>query len=322
MCMKVVKGFAIVANGLLPLGAYSPEKYPLPNPDEVQICQSWIEEFAEKIKRINRETYSYSLKHRVEQWSGSYVSNGAFILAALNMGYEFQAFQGRNPNAIFNMRLFLPENAWKQVRTAGFSRWLFKQKELPTPIGDFARDAVEDDTWPRKAKRFLDFQLYLASVQSSTACLRTLREAWVACYEKKPPYPDFRVRERCEKFYYGECDIIMYGDTYQKAPHGKTYIYVLFESIENQNYQVRYVGQSIDPSRRLKEHVTCPGNIEKLIWTANLLETGRYPSMGVIELVDRGEAAISEEIYIIAFGDCERKPDQSISEVLFNVQLL
>jgi uncharacterized protein YozE (UPF0346 family) len=320
--MEVVKGFVITANGLVSSGVYDAEKYPLPSPDEVQVCQSWIEKFAKRTKHINRETYSYSLKHRVERWSGSYVSNGAFILAALNMGYEFYPFQEQSPNVVFNMRLFLPENAWKRVRAAAFSRWLFKQKELDTPIGDLARDAIEDDTWPRKAKRFIDFRLYLESVGASTACLRTLTEAWVACYEKKPPYPDFQIQERCEKFYNGECDIIIYGDTYQKAPDGKTYIYVLFESREDCVYKVRYVGQTIDPTRRLKEHITCPGNIEKVIWTAKLLEAGRYPGMGVIEMVDKKDAVISEETYIIAFGDCERKPDQSISEVLFNVQLL
>ena len=127
---------------------------------------------------------------------------------------------------------------------------------------------------------------------------------------------------QCEKFYDGECDIIMYGDTYQEAPDGWKYIYVLFELREDGNYRVRYIGQTINPARRLKEHITCPGSIEKVIWTAMLLEEGNYPCMGIIELVDKEEAAIAEETYIIAFGDFERGRDQSISDVFLNIRLV
>jgi hypothetical protein len=321
--MNIVKGFVITDNGLVLQEAYDSDKCSFPYQEEVQVCQQWIEKFCKLIKPINPEAYSYSLKHKVEKWSGRYVSNGAFILAAVNMGYDVQVAGNRSPNAVFNMRLLLPEHAWKRVRTAGFSRWLFKQKELDTPIGDLARDAIEDETWPRKAKRFLDFWLYLESVNVSEGCLRTLKEAWVACYGKEPAYPDWKIQAQCERFYAGDSDTLMYGDSYPKAPDGKTYIYVLFEPRENfWDPRVRYVGQTANPAQRLRQHITCPGSIKKVIWTGQLLEAGIYPCMGIIELVNVENAAIVEETYIIAFGDNERHPKQSITDVLLNEYLV
>lgn len=49
---------------------------------------------------------SYGLKHRVEKWAGGYVSNGAFIQAALNLGYSIKRLD-RGPNCFIK---FKPKN--------------------------------------------------------------------------------------------------------------------------------------------------------------------------------------------------------------------
>lgn len=68
---------------------------------EVYRAISWIEEYdLQKGKSQNTNTCSYNLKHRVENWLneirntydpeffGNYVSNGAFITAALIKGFK------------------------------------------------------------------------------------------------------------------------------------------------------------------------------------------------------------------------------------------
>ena len=312
--MKTVNDFVITDAGLILQEVYDSDKHTSPKREEVEICQQWIEKFCKPIKIFNPDIYSYSLKHTVAKWAGKYISNGAFILAAINMEYKIQGAGNRSPNAIFNMQLLLPEHACKRVRASGFSKWLFRQKDLDIPIGDLASDAIEDETWPRKAKKFINFRLYLESMKASEDCLRTLKEAWIVCYEKEPPYPDRRIQMNCESFYEDECDILRYGDSYQKAPNGKTYIYVLFESKGDYGCpRVRYVGQTVNPAQRLKQHVICPGSIKKTIWMGKLLEEKNYPCMGIVELVNKKDVALAEETYIVAFGDYERHPEQSIA---------
>lgn len=79
---------------------FADEEGEKPARSEVELCEKWIKEFARARKTINCSSNSYSLKHTVERWSGTYISNGAFIQAALNLGYRYKRFR---PNAIFNM---------------------------------------------------------------------------------------------------------------------------------------------------------------------------------------------------------------------------
>lgn len=73
-----------------------------PPSEEVVLCAAWIAEFAKKKKGINYKYSSYGLKHIVEKWARRYVSNGAFIQAAIDAGYEYQV---RGQNGYFNMSL-------------------------------------------------------------------------------------------------------------------------------------------------------------------------------------------------------------------------
>lgn len=80
----------------------------LPKNDEVFHCELWISTFCKKTKFINPRAYSYTLKHFAENWdsglpnSCKYVSNGAFIQAAVNLGYLFRE---SGINCYFNMSI-------------------------------------------------------------------------------------------------------------------------------------------------------------------------------------------------------------------------
>jgi hypothetical protein len=62
----------------------------MPSRIQVEACKQWLMKFAKKKhlprgKRLN----SYYLKHVVEDAIEQYVSNGAFIQAAVELGYKY-----------------------------------------------------------------------------------------------------------------------------------------------------------------------------------------------------------------------------------------
>jgi hypothetical protein len=94
-----------------------------PDPEQVDVCRAWLRAHCEPRKTINTRRSSYGLKHDVEhstsvpdvthlqtdqwgrQWAGSYryVTNGAFIAAALLEGYRMVPTGLGSPNAWFNI---------------------------------------------------------------------------------------------------------------------------------------------------------------------------------------------------------------------------
>ena len=83
----------------------------LPNKEEVKLCEVWINKFIEKRKTINKEYSSYGLKHFVERHFKTYCSNGAFIQASINLGFELKEV---GLNAYFNMGLVKWERFLKE----------------------------------------------------------------------------------------------------------------------------------------------------------------------------------------------------------------
>jgi len=70
------------------------------NNNEVRLCKDWIKKWITKRKTINEKKGSYCLKHAVERNNSNYISNGAFIQAAIDLGYSYRV---SGPNAFFNM---------------------------------------------------------------------------------------------------------------------------------------------------------------------------------------------------------------------------
>lgn len=92
-----------------------------PRENEVIKCAEWIMEFCQPRKTINYRRGSYGLKHVVERYNKEYIGNGAFILAALLLGYKYER---NGPNAYFNMS-FKPWNQYveaNKVREWGICR--------------------------------------------------------------------------------------------------------------------------------------------------------------------------------------------------------
>lgn len=71
--------------------------------EQVKTCEEWIKNNARKRETMNKDRTSYGLKHDVERDTGKYVTNGAFIQAAINLGYKAKPLANNSPNAEFNM---------------------------------------------------------------------------------------------------------------------------------------------------------------------------------------------------------------------------
>ncbi len=74
---------------------------------QVELAMAWIWLHTWPTEEFNRTKDSYALKHLAERGCEQhgvpegYLSNGAFILAALELGYR--AIRASGPNAFFNM---------------------------------------------------------------------------------------------------------------------------------------------------------------------------------------------------------------------------
>jgi hypothetical protein len=85
------------------------------DPKQVEICKQFLLEFCEKTDRINKDGASYGFKHAVELWTSvkkyhswrnyDYVTNGAFIRAALDLGYRYEYAFGIGPHVYLNISI-------------------------------------------------------------------------------------------------------------------------------------------------------------------------------------------------------------------------
>lgn len=64
-------------------------------------CQDWLS-LVVKTRSFNLNYTSYSYKHMVERWADLYVSNGAFIAAAIALEFKIKRIHSKSPN------VFLP----------------------------------------------------------------------------------------------------------------------------------------------------------------------------------------------------------------------
>jgi len=108
-----------------------------PPPDEVKICKEWITEWIERQDKINPQYHSYGLKHAVEAARRQYVSNGAFIQAAIELGYKYKRCRKPDgPNACFNM-------SFKRLKSYLISQ--LGQEARTLPLDESFRRIREDD---------------------------------------------------------------------------------------------------------------------------------------------------------------------------------
>lgn len=94
------------------LWTLSTAAYGAPGEEEIGLARAWILQWAETRCTINPRAHSYAMKRAVEQWAGCAISNGAFIQAALNLGFRFKRLTPRSPNAVFN----IGTSRWQRFR--------------------------------------------------------------------------------------------------------------------------------------------------------------------------------------------------------------
>ena len=82
-----------------------------PREDEIEICKEWLRKWAKPRKTMNNDRSSYEIKHFIEHTDNKYVTNGAFIQAAIEEGYKVERIED-SPNAIFNIDV----NAYLKTR--------------------------------------------------------------------------------------------------------------------------------------------------------------------------------------------------------------
>ena len=74
--------------------------YP-PRP-EIESAKKWIKQWFDARKTINDRHSSYALKHIMERHTDTYVSNGSFIRAAIELGFEYRRCTRHSVNVCFN----------------------------------------------------------------------------------------------------------------------------------------------------------------------------------------------------------------------------
>lgn len=113
-----------------PQGQYgsSPTAALTPDREPVLRCKEWIKEFCTPYpgtESYNRQFTSYNLKHCVERWTKKtrpnqpyYVPNGAFIIAAIELGFRAIRVADDSWDAYFGMKF--PANNVEERELSGF----------------------------------------------------------------------------------------------------------------------------------------------------------------------------------------------------------
>lgn len=69
---------------------------------------------------------------------------------------------------------------------ATFYQWLLPQIDRPDRVGDIARDAVVDSSFPRESVFFQEIESYLNSQGASSAAIESLKEGWLEYIQNYP----------------------------------------------------------------------------------------------------------------------------------------
>jgi len=69
---------------------------------------------------------------------------------------------------------------------ATFYQWLLPQIDRPDRVGDIARDAVNDNQFPRESIYYEEIKSYLVSLGACTAVKESMKESWLEYLQKYP----------------------------------------------------------------------------------------------------------------------------------------
>lgn len=116
---------------------------PPPPAEEVAVCRAWLTRYTRPCKTAAATQYSYGLKHTVEAcWpnvggsSGGYVSNGALIQAAIDLGYRVD-HDHPTPNGLIWCKIRQPYAKLIKKRGARHVPELVTMDWLPQGVGAY-----------------------------------------------------------------------------------------------------------------------------------------------------------------------------------------
>lgn len=120
---------------------------------------------------------SYGAKHQAERWGrengyASYVANGALLAAAIYRNVPLKPVHG-TPNAMLGLD---PDPAPKPKKGT-FYAWLTEQQKRRGAIGDLAKDAARDRTFPMTTSSRPKLRAYLRSEGAGELAIEALDAA-------------------------------------------------------------------------------------------------------------------------------------------------
>lgn len=141
---------------------------------QIATAIQWIDS-VKKIK--NYKCGSYGAKHTAERWGrenslAPYVANGALIVAAVYRKVRLR----RDPNSP-NAELALDPNPMPEPKFGTFAHWLREQTKRSGPVGDLARDAEQDRTFPLDTSSGPKLRSYLHGSGACDGAMVALEEA-------------------------------------------------------------------------------------------------------------------------------------------------
>ena len=76
------------------------------------------------------------------------------------------------------MKQYYPKAPPKQRLAKSFKGWLNQQRARNDAVGDLARDAWLDESFPKSAKTIRPYRRHMEHMHASDAAMDTLEEAW------------------------------------------------------------------------------------------------------------------------------------------------
>jgi predicted GIY-YIG superfamily endonuclease len=180
----------------------------------------------------------------------------------------------------------------RKKRMTGFTKWLSKYYDEDTPIGDLARDALDDPRWPRQAKNPSYFLSFLFNVQACDAAKMVFREAWLLY---KGISLD-RVLENTDLLLRGKKIATTREIKVLKVDKRVEYIY----AIHDEACTTFYIGRTAYLYKRFKQHTSSPQGKDMQKWITKLKSSGILRFSIVDMLLHQERVAIYERTYIQA----------------------
>lgn len=172
----------------------------------------------------------------------------------------------------------------KRRKEQGFTRWILALAEEDSPIGKFARRIRDDPDWMGFNRSFLCFVEYMKRRGATREDLKVLAQAWERYCGQQTPYLNLDYFDALAQKAYELAlpHVSPTEEDYPVAQCGNVYIYALIYHEGQQ--RIRYIGQTTEPSRRLREHTLMGKNPLHL---SALQAKGLIPSMVILDTVPK-----------------------------------